>query len=97
MDSPADDSPNIAFLQDALTFLTGKSIQVQSDVFAIASWIFASPGVDGESKFLVPGPRLFGVRRYYRVYVDEAYEIVYDFDDQSDPPLLSIIDISFAT
>ena len=73
MDSPADDGPNITFLPGALPFLRGKSIQVQSDVFAIASWIFASPGVDGDSKFLIPGPRLFGVRRYYRVYVDETY------------------------
>jgi len=96
MDSPADDAPNVTFLEDALAFLEGKPIHVQSEVIAIASWLFASPAVDGESKFLMPGPRLFGVRTYRRVYIDEQYEIVYGFDSQSDPPLLTVIDVWFA-
>ncbi len=93
MASGSDDAPNIRFLKDALEFLDGKPVQVQAEIFAIASWLYGFPGVDGETKFLVVGPRVFGVRTYRRVYIDDSYTMLYELDGEADPPLLTVIDI----
>lgn len=93
MASPTNDGPNVRFLRDAQAFLESKSVAVQGELIALASWLFGDPGVDGERKFLVMGPRQFGVRTYRRAFIDDDYTIVYEFDEQADPPMLIVIDI----
>lgn len=95
MDSPTD-APNVSFHPHAAAFLDSQPVTIQGDVIAIASWLYGSPAVDGVTKFWIPGPRLFGVRQYRRAYVDEKYSIVYEFDQEADPPLLTVIEIVLA-
>ena len=95
MDFPAD-GPNVSFLDDAQAFLDSQSIPVQAEVIAIASWLYGYPAVDGDRKFLVLGPWVFGVRQYHRVYDDQKYTLVYDFDEEADPPLLRVLDAFFS-
>ena len=89
MDYPHD-GPNVEFLPHAQAFLNTQTIEVQGEVTAIASWLYGSPKVDRDQKFLVPGPWVGGVRQYGRAYVDDNYAIRYDFDAEADPPLLRV-------
>ena len=94
MDSSTDD-PNVSFHPDAAAFLDAQQVLVQGDVIAIASWLYGSPAVDGVTKFWILGPWVFGVRQYRRrVYVDDKYAIVYEFDQEADPPLLTVLEVS---
>jgi len=95
MDYPHD-GPNVEFLPPAQAFLNTQTIVVQGEVIAIASWLYGSPGVDGDQKVLIVGPWVGGVRQYRRLYIDEKYAIPYDFDEEAAPPLLRILDVRFA-
>jgi hypothetical protein len=94
MDYPHD-GPNVEFLPPAQAFLNTQTIVVQGEVIAIASWLYGSPGVDGDRKMWILGPWVAGVRQLRRVYVDERYAIPYDYDGQADPPLLRVLDVAF--
>lgn len=89
MASPSNDDQNVRFLRDAQVFLERQPVEVQAEIIALASWLYGDPGVDGERKFLVIGPRQFGVRIYRRAFIDNHHTIVYEFDDYAAPPCSS--------
>lgn len=60
MDSLPNDGPNVEFGPDAIAFLDGQRLHVKAEIIATASWLYGDPGVDGETKFLMPGPRTIG-------------------------------------
>ena len=94
MDS-RNDRPNVRYQARALRFLaTNQDILVQIDIIRIAAQLFQAPEIDSTNKFLSSRFKLvMGVRIWLRIYTDDEYTIIYEFNRQPNPPLLTIWDI----
>ncbi len=93
MDSQ-DDGPNVKYEAGALDFLANQDILVQADILRIAAQLFRAPEIDSTNKFLSSRFKLvMGVRIWLRIYTDDEYTIIYEFNSQPNPPLLTIWNI----
>ena len=88
--APALDEPNVEFNGPALRYYNSQNGLVQADLAAIAAGLYSQPFIDGETKYMVPVRQDAGVSVYERAYIGERYWMYYDYDDESEPPLLTI-------